>query len=116
MIAKKYRVPREKIAFILKKGEEKASQLFIIRFSGNTESFSRFRTIVSRKIERSAVKRNSLRRKIYEAIRLNVKEKESEPGPQAEPSKDIILIPKKKILQKSFQAIKEDLKISIWTN
>lgn len=110
MIAKKYRVPREKIAFILRKGEEKASEFFIIRSVPNMESFSRFRTIVSRKIEKSAVKRNSLRRKIYESIRLNLKENLTK-GP-----KDIILIPKKKILQKTFEAIKEDLKLSIWTN
>lgn len=105
MIAKKYRVPREKIAFILRKGEEKASELFIIRSASNTENFSRFRTIVSRKIEKSAVKRNSLRRKIYEAIRLNLKENVTKRP------KDIILIPKKKILQKTFEAIKEDLKL-----
>ncbi|MBI4234769.1 ribonuclease P protein component [Candidatus Peregrinibacteria bacterium] len=110
MIAKKYRVPREKIAFILRKGEERASEFFIIRLSANVESFSRFRTIVSRKMDRSAVKRNSLRRKIYEAIRLNVKENDTRTG------KDIILIPKKKILNKSFLAIKKDIKKTIWTN
>lgn len=110
MIAKEFRVPREKISYILKKGQEAFSELFIIRYSDSNADFNRFRTIVSRKIDKSAVKRNTLRRQIYEAIRLHIKENNQEQ------SLDIILIPKKSILKASLNRIQADIKRIPWTN
>ncbi|PIR55022.1 ribonuclease P protein component [Candidatus Peregrinibacteria bacterium CG10_big_fil_rev_8_21_14_0_10_36_19] len=101
MIAQKFRIPKEHIPYLMKKGEEKASDLFIIRYAKNDQIFCRYRTIVSKKIEKEAVDRNKLRRQIYEAARNS--DYKSENG------YDILLIPKKQILKKSFQDIQKDL-------
>ena len=40
-------------------------------FTPNTRGFTRVAVVVSKKVERSAVKRNRIRRRVYEALRLN---------------------------------------------
>ncbi|OGJ42844.1 ribonuclease P protein component [Candidatus Peregrinibacteria bacterium RIFCSPLOWO2_01_FULL_39_12] len=104
MIAKNFRIPRERIAYILNKGEEKSSKLFIIRFLKNNASFPRFRTVISKKIAAKAVRRNHLRRQVYEAIRLELKESNSKK------SLDIILIPKKRITESQYEDISADIR------
>lgn len=104
MIAKNFRIPRERIAYILNKGKEGSSRLFIIRFLKNNESFPRFRTVISKKISAKAVKRNRLRRQIYEAVRIGLKES------KLKDSLDIILIPKKKITESQYEDISTDIK------
>ena len=103
MLPKNKRIKCEQIEFILKKGKSFTSKLFIIRYIGNNEKVSRYAIIASAKLSKKAVERNKVRRKIYEAIRLIEKEKESKNN------LDIILIPKKQILKAEFPAIKEDL-------
>ncbi len=102
MIGKNHRVPSSRIDYILKKGETRESKLFIKKFATNEDNINRFSIIVSRKIEPKAVKRNSLRRQIYEAIRLNI--------PESRITTDSVLIPKKKILEASYQEIEADIK------
>lgn len=104
MIAKKYRIPREKIPYLLRKGHSFSSRFFIFRYNASEENFPRFRAIVSKKIDPKAVKRNYLRRQIYEALRLNYQENNNLKA------LDIILIPKKQILKSNFGKIREDLK------
>jgi len=105
MILKKYKVPKVDIPYILNKGQLSNSDFFIIRYRKNDENFSRFRVIISKKLEAKAVKRNKLRRQIYEAIRLNL-ENDVE-------NNDYILIPKKKIIEKKYQEILEDIRDNI---
>ena len=105
MIAKKHRINREFIPYILRKGKSLKSKLFIIRYCQNKEEFSRFRTIVSTKIDKKAVERNKLRRQIYEAIRIISKEI------QPNPPLDIVFIPKKSIKKAKYSKIEEDLKL-----
>lgn len=106
MIAKTFRVPRQLIPYILKKGALYKSKLFIIRHIDNEEKFSRYRVIVSKKLHNKAVARNKLRRQIYEAIRTNTREEVSN-------QQDFILIPKKAILEKKYSEIAEDLRTNI---
>lgn len=40
-------------------------------FTDNNKGFTRVAVVVSKKVEKSAVGRNRIRRKIYEVIRLN---------------------------------------------
>lgn len=103
MILAKYRIPRTEIIRILKKGVVFNSKLFVVRFTQNDKIFCRYRTIVSKKLEKEAVKRNKLRRKIYEAVRETEKEKTAI-------HKDIILIPKKQIVKTSFDQLIKDIK------
>ena len=43
-------------------------------FCDNPKGFTRFAVVVSKKVLRSAVGRNRIRRRVYEAIRLNLSE------------------------------------------
>lgn len=43
-------------------------------YTVNTRKFTRFAVVVSKKVEKSAVKRNRIRRRVYEALRLNLKD------------------------------------------
>lgn len=110
MIAEQYRVPRVLIPYILKRGNEFASQLFIVRQKENTQPFSRYRVIISTKVAKKAVDRNKLRRMAYEAIRISSKEGKL---PTKSQNYDAILIAKKKIIDTDFQALEKDLKNNI---
>lgn len=101
MIATKYRVPKESIPYLLRKGAQSHSGLFIVRSAQNDLDFSRFRVIVSKKLHKEAVDRNKLRRQIYEIIRTN--------EAKLPKKHDIILIPKKQILKKGFETIQKDI-------
>ena len=108
MLEKKYRIERNKIKYILKKGEDSISKLFIIRYIKNNENHNRYCTIVSKKIDPKAVGRNKLRRQIYEAIRIH--EKDIIPTNKEKSRLDIVLIPKKNILKAKFEDIEADIK------
>lgn len=47
------------------------SDFFIVRMSVNDLDFSRFGVVISAKVSKSAVKRNRIKRIIYDFIRLN---------------------------------------------
>lgn len=108
MLPLKYRVPRQYIDYILKKGDLFTSKLFIIRFKENRQHFCRYRTIISKKIDLKAVKRNRLRRQVYEAIRMNLSQKENQQN-----HFDLILIVKKNAMKASFAEIEADIKQNI---
>lgn len=108
MLATKYRVPRQYIDYILKKGDLFTSKLFIIRFKENRQHFCRYRAIISRKVDLKAVKRNRLRRQIYEAIRINSSQKENQQNPF-----DLILIVKKNAMKASFAELEADIKTNV---
>lgn len=111
MLSKLYRIERNQVNYILKKGEGNISKLFIIRYSKNNKGFNRYATVISKKIYLKAVPRNRLRRQIYETIRLITQETEP-----SQKQLDIVLIPKKKIINADFNAIKEDLRAIIINN
>lgn len=102
MLSKRYRIPKEEIAPLLKMGDSLISKLFIIRLKENNKTFFRYRVIISKKVHPKAVKRNSLRRQVYEVLRINTPEEEKR-------NFDLILIPKKSILNSSFQSISQDI-------
>ncbi len=118
MLEKKYRIERNKVQYILKKGEDSISKLFIIRYIGNNENHNRYCIVVSKKIDPKAVGRNKLRRQVYEAIRGCEGSQSQLPGTRrvgtAEQSisshLDIVLIPKKSILKAKFEDIASDIK------
>jgi len=101
MISKKFKIPKKNIALILKKGESFDSKLFVVRFWENKVGFPRFRIIVSTKFAKKAVDRNKTRRRIYEILRLIIKENST-----LRPL-DIVLIPKKQILSKEYKEISQ---------
>jgi len=115
MIPQELRVPKKLIPLILKKGNSVNSRLFIVRFWSNNEQTYRFRTIVSTKLEKKAVDRNKIRRRIYEAVNTNLKAISINgiKNPQ-----DLILIPKKKIKYAKYKDIEDDILTLLdqWTN
>jgi ribonuclease P protein component len=107
MLAKKFRIERGQVQFILKKGESRLSKLFIIRYIENNKKFNRYCAIISKKIYPKAVPRNRLRRQIYQQIRLITEEL----NPQA--NLDILLIPKIHITKAKPEDIDQDLRAII---
>lgn len=105
MLEKKYRIERNQTQYILKKGKDSVSKLFIIRYIKNNKEFNRYCSVVSKKIYTKAVDRNKLRRQIYEAIRTA----SSEINPPTE-HLDIVLIPKKRIISAKFEEIEQDIR------
>jgi ribonuclease P protein component len=102
MIAKDFRLKRNQIDYLLDKGLSTNTRVFIVRYIQNNKDFPRFCVIISKKIDNRATVRNQLRRQIYESIRITNLLKNLA-------NLDIILIPKKAIISKSFAEIKEDI-------
>lgn len=71
MIPKKLRLQRNLINRILHKGQKVDQKYFSYKYAPGKGQTSRFCVIVSLKVSPKAVIRNSLRRKVYEIIRLN---------------------------------------------
>ena len=71
-------------------------------FVGNTKGFTRVAVVVSKKVAKSAVKRNRIRRRVYEAMRLNMEDI---------PKKVdyIIVIYSKDVMMMSFRELEENL-------
>jgi len=71
MLAKKFRLPIENwIKDKDKKIAIKKSDFFILKTNPNNLGFNRFGVAISSKVFKSAVKRNSLKRIIFDFIRL----------------------------------------------
>lgn len=108
MIPRKQRLLRSQISYLFRKGKKIENEYFTLKFLPIAQGQSRFCVIISTKIFSSAVKRNHLRRQIYEIIRLyladmNVKSniifigKKTLAGLEYKQLKEIILQLKKRI-------------------
>lgn len=72
MINHKYRFhSRGGVRYVYRNGKTIRSPKMSLIFAENTRGFTRVAVVVSKKIEKSAVGRNRIRRRIYEAIRTN---------------------------------------------
>lgn len=106
MIKKDFKLKGEEIDYILEKGLDTTSKLFIVRYNKNHRINSGFCVIISRKISTKAVVRNKIRRRIFESIRAISKDLDIK-------DLNVVLIPKKMIINKEFSEIKEDLQALI---
>lgn len=72
MLAKRFRLPIENWSKEKnKKNITNKGKFFIAKVKNNGLNFSRFGVIVSAKVDKSAVKRNKLKRIIFNFVRLN---------------------------------------------
>lgn len=72
MLNKQYRFhSRGGVRYVFQKGKIIRSPKLSLVFAHNPKGFTRFAVVVSKKVLKSAVGRNFIRRRIYEAIRLN---------------------------------------------
>jgi len=102
MLAKKFRLQIQDWFKERKKTVSHKSDFFIVKIARNNLSFSRFGAIISKKVHKSAVKRNKIKRAIFNFIRLN-KYHES-------PGKDVLIIVSPAASRLMSKGIKEELK------
>lgn len=73
------------LRFVYAKGQVARSKYFILKTtSNNRRSDPRIAVVISKKVMKSAVKRNRIRRRVYEAVRTEL--------PVLEPRSDIVII------------------------
>jgi ribonuclease P protein component len=75
MVSKKYRFHGHgSLNYVHRNGRSERSAHMMVKFTANKHrEFPRFAVVVSTKVFKSAVKRNRVRRRIYEIIRLEIK-------------------------------------------
>ncbi|MFC1749810.1 ribonuclease P protein component [Pseudomonadota bacterium] len=105
MIPKTFRLPKNNIKQVLHKGQRLDEKYFSYKYIHSNKKVSRFCVIVSSKVDAKAVKRNLLRRRIYETIRLN-KEILSA-------ACDIIIIAKKGATEIKFEELTQEITKSL---
>ena len=72
MLNKKFRFhSRGGVRYVYQKGKTVRTPKMSLVFTENTKGFTRVAVVVSKKVLKSAVGRNRIRRRIYEAIRIN---------------------------------------------
>ena len=72
MLNKRYRFhSRGGVRYVYQKGKTIRTPKMSLIFADNTKGFTRVAVVVSKKVEKSAVGRNRIRRRIYEVVRLN---------------------------------------------
>ncbi|MFA4891414.1 MAG: ribonuclease P protein component [Candidatus Gracilibacteria bacterium] len=115
MISRKFRLGRLDTRWLLKKGGHLTSNLFIVRYLKFRPTKQqpqleppKFTVIASTKLAKKAVDRNTIKRRVYEAIRLNLKSLDQESQNKDETWK-VALIPKKRILDVEYKKIEEDI-------
>lgn len=73
MLAKKYRFhSRGGVKYTYAHGKTIRSPKISLVYNDNSRGFQRFAVVVSKKVEKSAVGRNRIRRRVYEALRLEL--------------------------------------------
>lgn len=73
MLGKKYRFhSRGGVRYVYQKGKTIRSAKMSLIVANNMRGFTRFAVVVSKKVEKSAVRRNRIRRRIYEVLRQNI--------------------------------------------
>ena len=65
---------RGSLNYVYRKGKVARSEYMSLRFAPNRRDDYRLAVVVSRKVSKSAVTRNRIRRRIYEIVRLHKKE------------------------------------------
>ncbi|MFA5358597.1 MAG: ribonuclease P protein component [Patescibacteria group bacterium] len=104
MLSKEFRIRKDKeIKTILGKGKGFYSKVFGIKFLPNQAAVSRFCFVVSNKVSKQATKRNTLKRKVNEIIRLNLK--------KIKPGIDLVIMARTgaDILSKDYKELEREL-------
>ncbi len=88
---------------VFKNGKFFGGQYCTIRMLENKFSVSRFGFVTGKKLIKSIVRRNKVKRRMREIVRLFLKENKIKPG------FDVIIIAKEKALDTNYQKLKDDL-------
>ncbi len=101
MLSKKYRFhSRGGVKYTYRHGKTIRTPNISLVYNDNPRGFTRAAVVVSKKVEKTAVKRNRIRRRIYEAIRSEL--------PKYPKARDYIFVIYSKDLEnKGFEELKE---------
>lgn len=103
MLARKFKIgSRERVTYILEKGYYRRARFIQCKFLRNRLTHARFSMIVSKKISRTAVGRNRVRRRIYEALRRNWHIVGGK-------CYDVVVLPSSRIIKAPFGEIEKDI-------
>lgn len=73
MLSHKYRFhSRGGVRYVYQKGKTIRTSTMSLVFASNARGFRRFAVVISKKVLKTAVGRNRIRRRLYEAIRLEL--------------------------------------------
>ena len=73
MLSKKYRFhSRGGVKYVYQKGKTVRKAKMSLVFCDNTRGFTRMAVVVSKKVDKTAVGRNRIRRRVYEILRVNL--------------------------------------------
>ena len=73
MLAKKYRFhSRGGVRYVYQHGKTVRKPRMSLVFCDNTRGFTRVAVVVSKKVAKTAVRRNRIRRRVYEVLRENL--------------------------------------------
>ena len=73
MLNKKYRFhSRGGVRYVYQKGKTVRTPKMSLVFAENTRGFTRMAVVVSKKVMKTAVGRNRIRRRVYEVLRKNI--------------------------------------------
>lgn len=90
---------KDNIPSILNRGNLAHSKFLVGRFRPNHLSHDRFSVVVSNKIHKKAVKRNRIKRQLYEIIRRHER--------SSHRHFDMVILPKKSIIDKTYQDMQD---------
>ena len=108
MLAKKFRLPIQSWLKERKKITTRKSDFFVIKASDNNLAFSRFGAVISKKVSKSAVKRNKIKRIIFDFIRLSKLHEFA--------NKDVLIIVSPKTAELKKEEIEKELANLLITN
>lgn len=104
MLAQKYRFhSRGGVRYTYQKGKNVRTPFFSLIFAPNVRNHRRFAVVVSKKILKSAVGRNRIRRRVYEAIR-------AEMDYYPEPTDYIFVVHNRAVLHTPFLELRRQIK------
>lgn len=102
MLRRSKRINSSGVKLVLSKGANQKTPHFVFKRFKNELGWNRYAIVISKKVEKSAVKRNYKRRQIYHIFKeLDV---------PSQSSFDIVLLAKKSLLTLSFQDLKDSIK------
>ncbi|EKD33550.1 MAG: hypothetical protein ACD_76C00004G0001 [uncultured bacterium] len=91
----------KEIKLLFEKGRGAFGILCGIKYRKNNLKISRFAFVVGLKVSKSAVKRNTAKRRLREAVRKHIKE--------TKPGLDVAIIAKQAIIEAKFDQIEKDV-------
>jgi len=94
---------RATVSNIVKNGESNKTRFFSYRRLPNEFGHNRYAIVISKKVEKSAVKRNLKRRQIYKSIQ----DLEKEGNVPSGASSDIVFLVRMATMQLSYKEVKE---------